>query len=92
MSINRSNFREINEAFKHRYAYLVLGLTVAWAIFAVYMTYLAVNTKEVINILGASGSDTLLGALIAWNGNIVQHYFRKSMIEQSQNGQNGGTQ
>lgn len=70
-----------NDQFKQLYAVIVLVLTVSWAMFTVWMVYKAVARKEDFDIMAASGSNILLGALIAWNGNISQHYFRKSKPE-----------
>lgn len=70
-----------NDQFKQLYALIVFLLTIAWAMFAVWMTDNALIRKEDYDIMAASGANILLGALIAWNGNIGQHYFRKSKPE-----------
>jgi len=67
---NSSRFKEI-------YAFVVLGLTIAWAVFTVWITYRAVVTLNIANIVASSGAGILLGALVVWNGNINQFYFRK---------------
>jgi len=69
--------------FKHIYALVLLGLTFAWAVFATWMTYRALQTLKAEDFLGAAGVDTLLGALITWNATIIQHYFRKAIPEDS---------
>lgn len=67
--------------FKHLYAFTILIATIAWAVFCVWITYKATVSTTPVNILGAAGADTLLGALITYNSLIVQHYFRKSTPE-----------
>jgi len=67
--------------FKHAYALILLGLTFAWAIVCVWITWKATVVATSGAILGAAGVDTLLGALISWNALIIQHYFRKSTPE-----------
>ena len=63
--------------FKHFYALLMLIVLFMWAVFAVWITVQAIATLKVGNILAASGVDTVLGALIVWNADIKQFYFRK---------------
>lgn len=70
-----------NDRFKQIYALLVFVLTIGWAVFTVFMTSRALLRKDEIDIMTSSGANILLGALIAWNGNISQHYFRKSKPE-----------
>lgn len=67
--------------FKHAYAILLLGLTFLWACFCVWITYMGLKTLNITTIVVSSGCDVFLGALIVWNGNINQHYFRKSTPE-----------
>jgi hypothetical protein len=52
-----------------------------WALFCVWITWLATQTLNQANIIAAAGSDALLGALISWNALIIQHYFRKATPE-----------
>jgi len=66
------------------YAFLTLLLTFGWAVFAVCLTWRAVQFKANLDIISAAGVDVLLGALIVWNGNINQHYFRKSKPEDNE--------
>jgi hypothetical protein len=67
-----------DEQFKQVYAFVNLGITVIWAGFCVWITYQAVVSKLTVDILVSAGANALLGALIAWNGNIVQFFFRKA--------------
>lgn len=73
--------------FKHAYAFAVLAVTVLWAVFCVWITYQAIMATianapmAAVNVLGAAGADTLLGALITYNSLIVQHYYRKATPE-----------
>lgn len=64
-------------SFKQAYSFVVLLATIGWAVFAVCMTKEALTTKEGIDILAASGTGVVLGALITWTGMTVQHWFRK---------------
>ena len=67
-----------DESFKQLYAFVNLGITVIWAGFCVWITYRAVMSKLAVDILVSAGANTLLGALIVWNGNINQFFFRKA--------------
>ena len=67
-----------SERFKQIYAFVNLGLMLAWAGFCVWITFQAVASKLATDVLAAAGANLLLGALIAWNGNINQFYFRKA--------------
>jgi len=67
-----------DEQFKQIYAFATLGITIIWAGFCVWITYQAVVSKLTADILVSAGANALLGALIVWNGNINQHYFRKA--------------
>jgi hypothetical protein len=68
-----------DSTFKQLYAFVSLLSTMLWAVFCVWITFRAVITKETLNILGAAGADTLLGAMIVWHGNVNQFYFRKAL-------------
>ena len=70
-----------NERFKQIYSFVLLGVTIAWAAFCVWITYRAVSEGGAVNILGAAGADALLGSLITWNALIIQHYYRKRIAE-----------
>lgn len=79
--------------FKHAYAFVLLGLMVAWAVFCVWMTWHAISLVIIpnptvqnqllsaINIIAAAGCDTLLGFFISANMLVIQHFFRKATPE-----------
>ena len=69
------------EIFKGIYALVLLIISILWAGLSVWLTYQALLDKLTVDILAAAGANVLLGALIGWNGNIVQHYFRKAKPE-----------
>ncbi|MDD4986738.1 MAG: hypothetical protein PHQ43_13375 [Dehalococcoidales bacterium] len=70
-----------DDKFKYIYAFTLLMGTLAWASFCVYVTYKALCTLQEPDILTAAGANVLLGSLITWTGNVVQHYFRKAKPE-----------
>ncbi len=70
-----------DEKFKQIYAFVSLVITLLWAAFCVWMTYRAVMDKVTTDILAASGANVLLGALLVWNGNVNQFYYRKAKPE-----------
>lgn len=63
------------------YTYLLLLLTVAWATFTIVTVKEALQEPTPVNVIEASGSGVLLGALIAWNNDVKQHWFRKKLEE-----------
>ena len=63
--------------FKQIYTIVLLVLTLAWAVFCVWITWRAVDVKETLDILGSAGANALLGALISWNADVKQFWFRK---------------
>ena len=69
------------ERFKQVYALVLLGLTIAWAVFCVWITYRALTQGGEVNIIAAAGADFLLGSLATWDSLVVQHYFRKAKPE-----------
>lgn len=70
-----------SEIFKGIYALILLLITLAWASFSVWITYRALLDKLTVDILASAGANVLLGALIGWNANVIQHYFRKAKPE-----------
>ena len=70
-----------SEHFKQIYSFVLLGATILWAGFCVWITYKACAEKQVVDILASAGANVLLGALINWNGNINQFWFRKAKPE-----------
>ena len=63
--------------FKRIYSYLMLVVLLAWGAGNIYTVYRAIDLKTSVDILAAAGASAITGALIAWNGNIVQYWFRK---------------
>jgi hypothetical protein len=61
------------------YTYVLLGATICWGMFTVNTVSTAVSSNEPNPglVLEVSGASLLLGALIVWNGNVNQHWFRK---------------
>uniref|UniRef100_A0A6M3JS34 Uncharacterized protein n=2 Tax=viral metagenome TaxID=1070528 RepID=A0A6M3JS34_9ZZZZ len=63
------------------YTFLLLIITMAWATFTIFAVKDALNEPTPINVIEASGSGVLLGALIAWNNDVKQYWFRKKLEE-----------
>jgi len=68
---------EKDSKFKRFYSYLMLVILLTWGAGNVYAVFRAISIKSEIDILAAAGASAITGALIAWNGNIVQYWFRK---------------
>ena len=66
-----------SDNMKWLYTFFLLLVTVAWAVFTVIVVRNAMAAPTTTGILEASGTNVLLGALIAWNGNVNQYFFRK---------------
>lgn len=60
------------------YTFVLLGATLAWAWFAVNIVAATLASPTSLGVLETSGASTLLGALIAWNANVNQFWFRKA--------------
>lgn len=67
-----------DEEFKQKYAFVNLGVMIAWGLFCAWITYRAAVSKLVIDILTSAGVNVLLGAMIVWHGNIVQFFYRRA--------------
>ena len=65
------------DRMKWIYTFVLLGITLGWAIFTKNTVLEAIVVPDPVNILEASGTSVLLGALIVWNGNVNQFWFRK---------------
>jgi len=61
------------------YTFVLLGATIGWAYFTVSVTKeaMTIPVTDPSTVLEASGASLLMGALIVWNGNVNQHWFRK---------------
>ena len=68
-----------SENCKWIYTFLLLIMTMAWATFTIFAVKDALNEPTPINVIEASGSGVLLGALIAWNNDVKQYWFRKKL-------------
>jgi len=59
------------------YTFVLLGVTVGWAVFVVQVVRDAMAAPTASGVLEASGTSVLLGALIGWNALVIQFWFRK---------------
>lgn len=57
------------------YTFSLLIATIGWAVFTVKIVMAAMVEPTSLNVIEASGTSVLLGALIAWNGTAVKHWF-----------------
>ena len=69
------------EKCKWLYTFLLLIITIGWAVFTIFMVREALNEPTPVNVIEASGSGVLLGALITWNNDVKQYWFRKKLEE-----------
>lgn len=69
------------DGMKWLYTFVLLAVTLGWAIFTVFTVREAIIAPEAINVIEVSGTSVLLGALIAWNANVNQFWFRKKSPE-----------
>ena len=67
--------KDIKEKMKWFYTFFLLIAMMAWAVFLVYIVLGALAAPEPKDVIGAAGVGVLLGALIAWNGNVNKHWF-----------------
>jgi len=67
-----------DRTLKWIYAFVMMICTIGWATFLVVYLINHADNPTTSEMYAASGAGALLGALIVWNGNINQHYFRKS--------------
>ena len=70
-----------DEQFKHSYTFTLLGITVAWAVFCVWIVYRAASSGLAADILTAAGASSLLGVLTTIDVLVAQHYFRRAKPE-----------
>ena len=69
------------EKMKWAYSILLLFLTIGWAAFTVVVVKQSALNPTSTSVVEASGTSVLLGALVAWNGNVNQFWFRKGKGE-----------
>ncbi len=65
------------DKMKWVYTFVLLALTIGWAVYTVETVKSVVASPTAAGVLEASGTSVLLGALIAWNANVNQFWFRK---------------
>jgi len=66
-----------DKSWRWFYTFTILMVTVGWAAFVMYMVKWTMINPNPINVVELSGVSVLLGALIVWNGNVNQFWFRK---------------
>lgn len=66
------------DKMKWVYTFFLLLVTIGWAAFCVFVAKEAMASPTATGILEVAGVTVLLGALIAWNANVNQYWFRKS--------------
>ena len=69
------------ENCKWIYTFALLLITICWAVFTVFVVKEAVSDPTPVNVIEASGTGVLLGALISWNNDVKQYWFRKKLDE-----------
>ena len=66
---------------KWAYTFVLLGVTIWWGWFTINIVNDALTNANPLEaperILEVTGASMLMGALIVWNGNVNQHWFRK---------------
>jgi len=73
----------MKEKMKWLYTFFLLIVTLGWAVFLVFIVWDALTFgPEPVDVVAAAGVGVLLGALIAWNGNVNQFWFRKKSPEE----------
>ena len=78
------------DLMKWLYTFVLLGATLAWARFTVLIVVETLASPTSLGVLEASGASILLGALIAWNANVNQFWFRKAAPKEELNPPPGG--
>jgi hypothetical protein len=68
------------------YSFTVLAATIGWGVYTLEAIINSVDTPSAREAMGASGASFLMGALIVWNGNINQYWFRKKGPEDKPKG------
>ncbi len=71
----------MKERMKWAYTFTLLLLTLLWAAFTVWVGLLTIGNPDALAIAGAMGASGLLGAMLTWNANVNQFWFRKKSPE-----------
>jgi len=69
------------DKMKWYYTFVLLAVTLGWAVFTVMIVRDALADPSAVGILEASGTSVFLGALISWDALVVQYWFRKKSPE-----------
>jgi len=69
------------DKMKWVYTFVLLFVTVGWAVFTVMVVNSALAEPTGNGVLEASGTSVFLGALIGWNALVIQFWFRKKVKE-----------
>lgn len=80
-----------DQTFKQVYAILNYVGVLLWGAFTIWIVWRAVALKTTVDIIAAAGASGITGALIVWNGNITQYFFRKAKPETPDANPPGGT-
>lgn len=67
----------MKDKMKWTYTFVLLLVTLGWAVFSVMVVRAAMAEPTAASVLEASGTAVLLGAMLVWNGNVNQYWFRK---------------
>jgi len=65
----------MKEKMKWLYTFVLLFITVGWAIFTVMIVKSALAEPSMLGVIEASGTSVLLGAFLTWNANVNKHWF-----------------
>ncbi|KKL59767.1 hypothetical protein LCGC14_2212020 [marine sediment metagenome] len=65
------------DKMKWVYTFVLLFVTLGWAVFTVLIVRSALAEPSELGVLEASGTSVFLGALISWDALVVQFWFRK---------------
>jgi len=65
------------------YSFVMLIVMLLWACVCLWVTWEAVQNPTSIGVIEASGTGVLLGALISWNANVNNYWFRKKLPDQT---------
>lgn len=81
-----------DSTFKQTYAFTNLGMVMFWGIVLLAVVIRAfLVAPGVGDVVAAAGVGALMGALIVWNTNINQHYYRKGRLIEPDSGTTEGS-